>query len=71
MRTLGRRIGIFYSIYSFAALFGSPIGGALVAKDHGEYLGLQIFASVMTVMGTCVIVGARMCVSRRRLWVKA
>uniref|UniRef100_A0A060TIU0 ARAD1D49390p n=1 Tax=Blastobotrys adeninivorans TaxID=409370 RepID=A0A060TIU0_BLAAD len=51
VRKTGIRVGMTFSVVSFAALTGSPIAGALVAEDNGGYLYAQLFA------GTCMLIG--------------
>ena len=41
-KKMGTRIGMGFSIGSFASLTGSPLGGALVSVDKGRYLDAQI-----------------------------
>ncbi|CCX11695.1 putative MFS monocarboxylate transporter [Pyronema domesticum] len=47
----GTRLGMVFSIVSFACLTGTPIGGAIIQSQMGEYWGGQIFA------GCCVLTG--------------
>lgn len=41
---VGRRVGTTFSISSFGALVGVPIGGAIVDGSKGGYLWLVVFA---------------------------
>ncbi|KAK5995713.1 Altered inheritance of mitochondria protein 24 [Cladobotryum mycophilum] len=50
---IGTRIGTGFAIMSFGALTGSPIGGAIVSAQHGQYLGLQLFCGC-TLMIACI-----------------
>lgn len=59
MRLIGVRTGTFFAIISIAALISNPIAGALIERDNGSYLGLQIFAGVVTIAGACFITAAR------------
>lgn len=57
---VGVRNGTFFSVISFAALTGTPIGGALVPDVmHGDYTRLQIFCGVVMIFGSCLFVVAR------------
>ncbi|KAJ5503916.1 Major facilitator superfamily domain general substrate transporter [Penicillium fimorum] len=60
IRQVGVRNGTFFAVISFAALTGTPIGGALV-KDvlHDDYTRLQIFAGVVMIAGSILFVFAR------------
>ncbi|KAJ5200250.1 hypothetical protein N7491_008950 [Penicillium cf. griseofulvum] len=49
---IGTRSGVLYAFMSISALFGSPIGGALIADADGEYWKLQVFTGVMLAGGT-------------------
>ena len=70
VRKIGVRTGTFFAIISIAALFGSPIGGALVIDDKGAYKILQIYAGIMILGGATVLLIARMMLSGPRLVVK-
>ena len=48
-----------FAIISIAALVGTPIGGALVTNERGNYLHLQIFCGIMMFGGSVVFVAAR------------
>lgn len=48
----GVRAGMGFTWIGFAALTGSPIGGALIEMMHGDYLGCQLFT------GTCMVISA-------------
>ncbi|KAJ5949375.1 MFS transporter asaE [Penicillium verhagenii] len=68
LREVGVRNGTCFSIISFAALTGTPIGGALVPnvlKD--SYTRLQIFAGVVMVVGASLFVVARIIVGGSKL----
>ncbi|KAJ3528336.1 hypothetical protein NM208_g10248 [Fusarium decemcellulare] len=51
-RKQGTRMGMVFTIVSFAVLTGPPISGAILSLMGGRYLGGQAFA------GSCLIVGA-------------
>lgn len=51
IRQIGVRSGTMFAIIAVSALTGSPIGGALVTKDNGEFLYLQIFCGVTLAAG--------------------
>ena len=59
VRKIGVRTGSLFAIVSVAALFGNPVGGALITHDHGGFKGLQIFGGVMMLAGSTVFVAAR------------
>lgn len=45
----GTRLGMMWGISSFGALAGTPVAGALVNLDTGEFLRAQVFAGCMMV----------------------
>lgn len=49
LQKMGVRIGMVLSIGSVAALTGSPLAGALIEYDHGNYRSMQIFG------GSCLV----------------
>lgn len=55
----GTRLGMAFSVISFAALFGGPIGGALLTTDDGGYLPSQLYAATAMLFGCCMCFGAR------------
>jgi MFS family permease len=59
IRDIGVRTGTLFAIVSVAGLTGSPIAGALVAKDGGDFTGLQIFCGVVICTGAVLFFLAR------------
>ncbi|KAJ5667959.1 uncharacterized protein N7477_006529 [Penicillium maclennaniae] len=59
LKKIGVRMGMVLSIVAVAALIGSPIAGALVSTDDGEYLYAQMFMGSAIIAGTVVLIGAR------------
>ncbi|RDL31922.1 uncharacterized protein BP5553_09324 [Venustampulla echinocandica] len=59
IREIGVRSGTLFAIVSIAGLTGNPIGGALLSKDHGDFLYLQIFCGATMTAGTLVFVASR------------
>ncbi|KAI1453893.1 MFS general substrate transporter [Annulohypoxylon moriforme] len=49
--TVGTRLGMAFSISSFASLTGPPIGGAIQAASGGKFTGAQAWAASMTFIG--------------------
>ena len=56
---VGTRLGMAFSVVSFAALTGPPIGGALLAADDGKYRGAQIWAACATTLSLFLFGAAR------------
>jgi len=56
---IGHRTGILYFFISIGVLTGSPIAGALVDANGGQYTYLKIFASVTMLAGAVLITALR------------
>lgn len=56
---MGTRMGMVYSIISFATLTGTPIAGALIKKGPNSYLGMEMFAASIMLGGGIFLVLAR------------
>ncbi|KAI0441846.1 riboflavin transporter MCH5 [Xylaria telfairii] len=61
----GTRIGMVFTIVSFATLTGNPIAGAIIAADGGRYTGAQAFTGSSLLIGASFIFGARLVRMRR------
>lgn len=70
-RKTGTRMGMVFSIMSFACLTGPPIGGTLILRMNGSYFGAQIFAGSAVIVGSLAIMAARISKKGWVLWVKA
>ncbi|KAL7267498.1 hypothetical protein RUND412_009914 [Rhizina undulata] len=55
----GTRMGMIFSIVSFASLTGTPIGGALVQKAGGNYWSAQTFAGIVVLLGSIILAASR------------
>jgi len=55
------RIGMVFTILSFATLTGMPIGGALIDPSPGgsSYLGLELFSATAMLAGAAFLLLAR------------
>jgi MFS family permease len=65
---VGRRVGTTFSISSFGALVGVPIGGAIVDGSGGEFIWLVVFAGGCYVLALGAWVVARWVAGPKRLW---
>lgn len=61
LKKTGVRMGMVLSVVAVAALIGSPIAGALVSSDDGQYLYAQMFMGSAIIAGTVTLIGARVC----------
>lgn len=59
LKKMGVRMGMVFSVVSFACLTGPPLAGALVQKDNGGYLYAQMFAGTCLMCGCLTLVCAR------------
>ena len=59
LRKAGVRMGMVFSICSFACLTGAPIAGALVQRGHGDYMYGQVFAGSVLLAGCLTMTAAR------------
>lgn len=59
IKQIGIRTGTVYLVVSIAALTGSPIAGALVALNDGQFEYMQIFCGVSMLIGTGLFIAAR------------
>ncbi|KAF3769374.1 hypothetical protein M406DRAFT_52448 [Cryphonectria parasitica EP155] len=69
----GVRMGMVFTIVSFATLTGNPIAGAIISASGGKYYGAQVYAASCFLVGGGFLVAARTVKSRkigRGLWVK-
>lgn len=53
------RLALVYAAIGFAVLTGSPVGGGLIVRMEGRFLGAQIFAGGSVFIGACLLVAAR------------
>ncbi|KAI0629937.1 MFS general substrate transporter [Trametes polyzona] len=65
LNEIGTRIGVLYSIISFAALAGGPAAGALLRAGHGSYTGMIVLCGVSNVAGALFMLAARLRLDRR------
>lgn len=69
MSKLGVRIGMVFTIVSFACLAGPPIGGSLVGLNHGDFLYAQLFAGASMLLGGLLVALAKIKqVGQKNFW---
>ena len=66
IKKTGVRIGMCFSVISFACLTGPPLAGALIQENGGKYLYAQMFAGSSMLVGGATLVAARWVKSRWR-----
>lgn len=60
LRMAGTRMGMVFSIVSFAVLTGPPIAGQLIELKDGGYQYAQLFSGASMFVGCMLLVGARL-----------
>lgn len=69
----GIRMGMVFSVCSFATLIGPPIAGAIITASRGRYIGAQVYAGSSLLVGMVMMAAARMVKCRKGgkgLWAK-
>lgn len=66
---IGVRMGVLFSVVSFAGLAGNPIAGAIVARDHG-YDNATIFSGVLLLAGAILFTITRMYLAGWKVFVR-
>ncbi|KAK1460781.1 major facilitator superfamily transporter [Colletotrichum melonis] len=61
----GTRMGMVFTVVSFASLTGSPIAGAIIDAMGGKYVGAQAFAGCCMMLGMAFVLSARICKTRK------
>ncbi|EJF55723.1 MFS general substrate transporter [Dichomitus squalens LYAD-421 SS1] len=64
---IGTRIGVLYSIISFAALAGGPAAGAILKADHESYTGMIVLCGVANLLGSFFMLWSRATLDSRTL----
>lgn len=67
---IGSRVGMVFSIMGFAALTGPPLGGALISKEGGSYLGAQCWSAASCFICATLIIATRMVQAKGKIKVK-
>jgi len=67
IREIGTRNGLAFGLGSFAALIGSPIGGALITQMHGGFSHMQLFAGIVCLGGSAFFLADRVLIAGVKL----
>jgi len=59
IREIGARSGALLFVGSLGALTGSPIGGAIITAQNGDYLGLKLWTGLTLFTGSLFLFLAR------------
>ena len=68
LKKAGVRMGMVFSVVSFASLTGPPLAGALIQKQNGHYLYAQMFAGTVMMAGCLTTIASRV---SKKGWVRA
>ena len=64
-RKRGTRIGMVFTVVSFATLTGPPISGALIQAAGGRFVGAQSFAGGCLLLGMAFMIAAKLARSKK------
>ena len=70
LKKIGVRIGMVFTVISFACLTGPPLAGALIQKGNGNYIYAQIFSGTSLTCGCLMLIAARISKTGWRLEVR-
>ncbi|KAH8895878.1 riboflavin transporter MCH5 [Thozetella sp. PMI_491] len=59
IREMGLRSGTLFAVQSFGSLTGSPIAGAILSRQNGDYVGLQLFCGCSMAAAAAFYLAAR------------
>lgn len=59
LREIGARSGVMLFVSSLGSLTGSPVGGAIITAQGGDYLGLKLFNGITISIGAIFVILAR------------
>ncbi|PSR80683.1 major facilitator superfamily domain-containing protein [Coniella lustricola] len=62
----GQRIGMVFSVASFACLTGPPLAGALIGIGNGDYVYMQLYGGVSVIIGFGCLVVSRVILARQK-----
>ncbi|UKZ86031.1 uncharacterized protein TrAFT101_001870 [Trichoderma asperellum] len=65
LQKAGVRLGMMFTVMSFAALTGPPIAGQIISAAHGAYFGAEIFAGISMLIGSLFFTAAKWAKCRR------
>jgi MFS family permease len=67
---IGTATGLIFAICSIGALVASPIAGAIIKSQNGEYWGLKLLGGVLCAIGAVCFTISRSQKVGWKLWVK-
>jgi predicted MFS family arabinose efflux permease len=70
LKKAGTRLGMVFSVASFAAVTGPPLAGALIQQNNGNYLYAQMWGGASMIAGCLTLVAARIAKAGPKPFVK-
>lgn len=69
---IGSRLGLFFFIYGFGLLIGSPVAGAILnaSPADNQFLGLQLFSGVTLTVSVMLCAATKFMIGRGNFFVK-
>lgn len=64
---IGYRLGIMFLSISIPALTMAPVGGAILQNAAGGWLDVKIFAGVMSLGGSAIVLYSRMLYTENKI----
>lgn len=65
---IGYRMGVVFLVISIPSLTMAPIGGVILQHAANSWLDLKIFAGVMCLAGSAIILGSRLLYTEKRFF---
>ena len=62
---------LIFSVVSFAILTGTPIAGALISRDNGDYTYAIVFSGVVMCGGAAFLISSRIARAGTKIMAKA
>ena len=70
LASTGNWLQDWLTLFGFVPGGLSPIAGAILARENGDYLGMKIFAGVVVLIGTTGVLFAKLAQSGWKLMAK-
>jgi MFS family permease len=71
MSIIGTRLGMCFFFSGLGVLMGTPVAGAIITRQNGDFLGAQIFAGVAVMLAVVFITASRISFIGSKVFVKA
>lgn len=69
-KEFGYRSGLLFCAAAVPGLVTSPIAGAVLARNHGSYTSMKVYAGIFILAGSVVVAMARLLKTGPKLLVK-